>query len=95
MASPAGLTASASQLAFRVKTLSGDNASPVKKIETAYRLTLSRSPSPTEIKVAEEYLQHLKQLYEASSIQPLNASKRSFDNFVHMLLCSNEFLYLD
>jgi cytochrome c553 len=89
------ITASASQLAFRVKTLSGDNASPVKKIETAYRLTLSRSPSPTEIKVAEEYLQHLKQLYEASSIQPLNASKRSFDNFVHMLLCSNEFLYID
>jgi mono/diheme cytochrome c family protein len=89
------LTASASQLALRVKALAGDDAPSAKKIETAYQLTLSRNPSQTEIKAAEEYLQHLTKLYAASNIEPTNASKRSFENFVHMLLCSNEFLYVD
>ena len=86
---------SASRLAVRIETIVKADASPTTKIETAYRLTLSRNPSDAEIKAAEEYLQQLQQLYEVSNIMPSDALKRSFDNFVHMLLCSNEFLYID
>ncbi len=89
------LTASASRLARRVEALVGSDAPLAKGIETAYRLTLSRNPSHSEVKAAEEHLQHLQQLYQASSVEPADASKRPFENFVHMLLCSNEFLYID
>ena len=65
------------------------------KIETAYWITLSRKPSDSEVTQAKEHLQHLKQLYEASGVESANATKRSLDSFVHMLLCSNEFLYID
>ena len=87
------LTASASRLARRAEALAGTDASLAKKIETAYRITLSRNPSTTEFEAAQRHLQHLNQLYEASSVA--DASQRSFENFVHMLLCSNEFLYID
>ena len=89
------LTASASQLANRVEELVGSEAALAKKIEMAYWLALSRSPSRAEIKAAEEHLQQLKQLYEASNAKPAVASKQPFENLVHMLLCSNEFLYSD
>ena len=89
------LIASASRLAYRVEALVGNDALPAKKIETAYWLTISRSPSDIEIKAAKKHLQHLEHLYEASSVKPADVSKRSFENFVHMLLCSNEFLYID
>ncbi|MDA1052921.1 MAG: DUF1553 domain-containing protein [Planctomycetota bacterium] len=87
------LTASASQLARRVETLVGSDAPLAKKIKTAYWLTLSRNSSDTEVKAAEVHLQHLQQLYEASG--GADAAQRSFENFVHMLLCSSEFLYID
>jgi mono/diheme cytochrome c family protein len=89
------LTTSAGRLASRVEALVGSDAPPTLKIETAYRLTLSRNPSHSEIKAAEKHLQHLKQLYQTSSDKPAEASKRALENFVHMLLCSNEFLYID
>lgn len=89
------LTASAARLARRIETLVGTDAPPTKKIETAYRLTLSRSPSHSETKAAKEHLQHLKQLYKSQETKPADASKRAFENLVHMLLCSNEFLYND
>ncbi|MBT6153113.1 MAG: DUF1553 domain-containing protein [Planctomycetaceae bacterium] len=89
------LTDSASRLAVQIEASVKNDAAPTKKIKAAYRLALSRDPSETEIKAAGEYLQHLQQLYEASKIVPADAAKRSFENFVHMLLCSNEFLYID
>lgn len=87
------LTVSASQLARRVETLIGSDAPLAEKIKTAYWLTLSRNSSDTEVKAAEGHLQHLRQLYEASG--SVDAAQRSFENFVHMLLCSSEFLYID
>jgi len=89
------LTDSAGHLANRVEASVGNDASLAKKIENAYWLALSRSPSDTEVKAAEQYVQHLQQLYEASKTKSEDASQRSFENFVHMLLCSNEFLYVD
>ncbi|MEO1993811.1 MAG: DUF1553 domain-containing protein, partial [Planctomycetaceae bacterium] len=89
------LITSASQLARSVEAVTGSDAPLAKKIEQAYRVTLSRSASASEAKAAADYMQHLQQLYQTSKAKPEDASRRSFENFVHMLLCSNEFLYVD
>ncbi len=89
------LTASASRLARRVEALAGSDAPLARKIETAYWITLSRNPSNDEANAAKEHLRYLKQVYESSSLELADAAKRCFENFVHMLLCSNEFLYID
>ena len=89
------LTASARRVARRVDTLVGNEAPLRKKIETAYWLTLSRNPSINEVQAAAKHLQDLEQLYHSSTVSPADASQRSFEDFVHMLLCSNEFLYVD
>ena len=89
------LTASSNRLAQRVQALVGNDRSLADQIETAYWLTLSRNSSNSEIKAAVEYLEHLRQVYEESNAAADDVTKRSFGNFVHMLLCSNEFLYVD
>ncbi len=89
------LTDSAGRLADRVKSLSGELASTAQRIETAYWLTLSRSPSPSEVAAAKKHLDHLVQLYRESGGRQRDVQQRALENFVHMLLCSNEFLYVD
>jgi mono/diheme cytochrome c family protein len=89
------LTDSAGHLARRVASLAGDDASLPKKIDTAYRLALSRVASDNEARIAQELIQQLKLLYENSGVASEDALMRSFENFAHMLLCSNEFLYVD
>ena len=131
------LTTSANRLAQRVESLVGNDAPLPRKIEAAYQLTLARNPTDTEVKAAEAYLRHLKQLYEtdmesrenklpvlevaagrkrsgfatpdgsrpaAKSVtnsraslksEQVDGARQSFQNFAHMLLCTNEFLYID
>ena len=89
------LTISATRLTGRVDALAGSDNRLITKIEAAYQLTLARRPSAGEARAAEEYLQYLSQLYESSGLESADVSKRSLENFVHMLLCSNEFLYID
>jgi len=89
------LTDSAGHLAHRIEETVGSDAPLDKKIEKAYWFALSRKASHSEVEATEEHLQHLKQLYEASGAEPVDVPKKSFAHFVHMLLCSNEFLYID
>ncbi|NQV25254.1 MAG: hypothetical protein HQ518_12900, partial [Rhodopirellula sp.] len=58
-------------------------------------LALSRAPSAAESKLAQNHIQHLSALYEQSGTKADEARQHSFENFAHMLLCSNEFLYVD
>ena len=44
---------------------------------------------------AAEHVEKLSNLYSKSGSSKAEAQKRSLENFVHMLLCSNEFLYVD
>lgn len=87
------LTASARHLARRAETLAGSNASPAKKIQQAYWLALARHATDAEVEAAEGHLLTLQQLYQDAG--GADGAQRSFENFVHMLLCSNEFLYID
>ncbi|WP_145424272.1 DUF1553 domain-containing protein [Symmachiella dynata] len=89
------LIASADHLAQRVEETVGSDAPLAQKIEKAYWFALSRSPSHSEVEAAQEHLQHLNQLYKTSGAAPDDMTKKSFAQFVHMLLCSNEFLYID
>ena len=89
------LTASAAHLAKRVRTEAGPDAKLPEMIETTYWTTLSRGPSATETKLAEQHMKRLLKIYEQSGAKPEAAREGSFENFVHMLLCSNEFLYVD
>ena len=88
-------TTSAHQLATRINQLLGSNASITDKIHAAYWLTLSRAPSTAELQATQDHLQTLAPLYLTSSDATANAGQRAFENFVHILLCSNEFLYID
>ena len=89
------VTTSASQLATRIDKLLGSNAAITDKIQTAYWLTLSRAPSPVELQASKDHLQTLAPLYLTSSDSAADAAQRTFENFVHILFCSNEFLYID
>ena len=89
------LTASAAHFSKRVQTEAGPRAELPQKIEITYWTALSRGPSAAELKLAQEHIQHLSRLYKQSGTKADEARQRSFENFVHMLLCSNEFLYVD
>lgn len=92
------LAGSAVLFAAHAEKLAGENAASASKIEAAYWLAFSRAPSEAEIAGGIDYLDQLKKLYAAapdSSDPSTAAEKRAFENFVHMLQCSNEFLYVD
>ena len=89
------LTSSAAHLAKRVDAAAGADVSLTDRISTAYRLAFSRHASPAEVSAAVQHLETLSDLYRKSGSSEADAQKRSLENFVHMLLCSNEFLYVD
>jgi hypothetical protein len=89
------LASSAVHLSKHVEKLIGTDSPIAKKIETAYWLAFSRGPLETEVSAGTAYLDHLSSLYIKSGTPKAEATKRAFENFVHMLQCSNEFLYVD
>lgn len=89
------LTTSASHLARRAESIAGNEASLAEKIDAAYQLTFSRTATSAEVTLAQNHIQHLGKLYEDSGVKSEEAARQSLENFVHMLLCSNEFLYVD
>jgi hypothetical protein len=89
------LTASAGRLSRRVESVTGNDASLSEKVQAAFWLTLCRSASNAESTASVEHVRNLARLYAAAGAEPAEASRESFDDFAHMLLCSNEFLYVD
>ena len=90
------LANSASQLARRVEEIAGGADAPLaKKIDVAFWLVYSRSPGNNERNAATDHLQRLAKLYLAEKTPPAETARRSLESFVHMLQCSNEFLYVD
>ncbi|MBI3679307.1 MAG: DUF1553 domain-containing protein [Acidobacteria bacterium] len=75
---------SASNLARRVQNDAG--MSPDAQIERAYRLVYARSPNAEETRAALAFLDRHDKI--------TGDRKASFTDFCHMLLNSNEFLYL-
>jgi hypothetical protein len=89
------LTNSAGLLAERVNEVVGPPAVLAKKVEAAYRIAFSRAPLQSEVTAAVAYVRQLEKLYVSSGETREIAARKSFENLTHMLLCSNEFLYVD
>lgn len=54
------------------------------RIQYLFRLILGRSPLPAEIDIGQELLRQ---------VTPANAN--AWERYIHLLLCTNEFLYVD
>ena len=61
----------------------------------AYRSVLAREPSSEEIDLALEHLEKQQELYVRADASSENALAASVESLAHMLISSNEFLYVD
>jgi hypothetical protein len=61
----------------------------------AYRSVLAREPSSEEIDLALEHLEKQQGLYVRADASSENALAASVESLAHMLISSNEFLYVD
>ena len=61
----------------------------------AYRLALGRAPSKEELGLAGDHLEKQQELYVRSSASTDTALEESAASLAHMLISSNEFLYID
>ena len=84
----------AEHLKDRVNAVS-KNASIDGKIETAYRLALSRKPASQEMAISREHLLTQQELYRKANFTPEKASGKAMTSLCQMLFASNEFLYLE
>lgn len=64
-------------------SLSVDEKDPTERIKTLYQRFFSRPPDPLELEIGLAYL--------ASASQ----DKTRFKNYVQILMCSNEFVWID
>ena len=85
----------AAQMAVRVAQIAGQDASLDKRIELAWLIAFSRSPSGEERSMAEEHLKKQERLQVNANVSMAEAAPRAFADLCHMLLSANEFLYVD
>ena len=70
-------------------------AALAKTVDSAYRLVLGRQPDASERELAAAHLAKQKQTYLIANAKPEIAESRSMASLCHMLMSSNEFLYVD
>lgn len=64
-------------------------------IRTTYSLVLAREPTREEVELAEEHLSRQQHLYGRANASADEAFTKSAESLAHMLISSNEFLYVD
>ena len=89
------VTENAREAANRAAALAGDRSNPHDLVETTYGLLFSRKPSAQESEIALDHLDSQQQLYAKANSSAEEAFEKSLANLVHMLISSNEFLYVD
>jgi hypothetical protein len=83
----------AERFADRVARIAGQAA--LKRVETAFRLALARSPTAHEKDLAAALLDRQARRYQGQKVPADRANQQALVNLCHMLLCTNEFLYLE
>ena len=73
----------------------GRPTGPEALARAAYRSVLAREPSSEEIDLAREHLDKQQNLYLRSDAPKDKALTKSVESLAHMLISSNEFLYVD
>ena len=81
--------------ARRVAALAGEDSQPQAVVKKAYALLFSREPTVQETEFAIDHLKSQRRLYARANAPENVAYEKSLQNLVHMLLSSNEFLYVD
>jgi mono/diheme cytochrome c family protein len=66
-----------------------------KKIEMAFRFALARKPTPTETEFCEAHIKTQGRVYLDQKSSREDAAYKALTSLCHMLICSNEFLYVD
>ena len=89
------VTENARKAANRAAALAGDRSNPHDLVETTYGLLFCRKPSRQESEIALDHLESQQQLYAKANSSAEEAFEKSLANLVHMLISSNEFLYVD
>ena len=84
------MVASAKAMAERVSLESKQNP-----INFAVQLAFGRSATKGELSVMSEFLKEQSKRYLASKTSKKDAKQRALADLCHMLLCANEFLYID
>ena len=81
--------------ARRAAALAAEDSKPEEVVKKAYGLLFSRQPSAQETEFALDHLKSQQRLYARANAPAAEAFEKSLQNLVHMLLTSNEFLYVD
>ena len=82
-------TKTATAMADRITTCGCENADAA--IEMGYRLAFGRSPTEEELELAKEYIA----AEQGGNVSHTSISRAALIGFCHVLLNSNEFLYID
>ena len=80
-------------LAARVTKQAGD--SPTEQVQVAWQLTLGRLPSVTESKNSIRHIKTQTRHFSADNITTDSAQQLALTSLCHVLLNSNEFIYID
>jgi hypothetical protein len=68
---------------------------PGPRVERAFRLALARGPSAEEARWAKGLLGRQRQRYLEAKLPPARAEEKALAQVCQMLLCTNEFLYVE
>ncbi|MAV33927.1 MAG: hypothetical protein CMJ59_00580 [Planctomycetaceae bacterium] len=65
-----------------------------ERIALAFRLALARPPHPAEHRWASDLVKHQTERYRRQPDTAAAAERHGLRHLCHMLLCTNEFLYV-
>jgi hypothetical protein len=82
----------ADHFAARVAAAAGPG--PDARIRAAFRIAFARPPRPKELSVAATFLKQMAAVYAAEKLPAGEADLKALAKLCHMLLCTNEFLYV-
>jgi hypothetical protein len=81
--------------AARVRSETGAAAPSAEQVERAFVLAFGRRPSPLELRLCATSLEQQGVDYKGQKGSTAEASLKALTGLCHMLLCANEFLYIE
>jgi hypothetical protein len=66
-----------------------------ERIGYAYRLAFGRAPSPAELQDCEQYLAHARAAFKTSGLAADRQPRAALASLMHVLLASDEFVFVD
>jgi hypothetical protein len=86
------VTEQAEGFARRLLAASGD---PCRRIDLAHRLAWSRAATPAEVGRGIHYLEEYRRRLAEASTPPERLEQECWTSYARVLLCANEFVFLD